>query len=171
MFESINRLTVERKLLKHSRLSLALSCPTCKKEMRGKKTYRYFSSVSCPLLHKFPSASRYHGRNEVWDVPWFSGLWCFLRSVPVSFSRSCDIKMDGKKREGAKRIGEKKRTERDEAWLVLTTWKFIATGEKWWTVIHSVFERIRAASVFSFTGVEGRENTWTWIYASILRIW
>lgn len=156
MFESINRLTVKRKLLKHSRLSLTLSCPTWKKEKKkcvAKNVSIFFIGklLVANKLHKFPSASRYHGRNEVWDVPWFPSLWCFLRSVPVSFSRSCDIKMDGKKREGAKRIGEKKRTERDEAWMVLTTWKFIATGEKWWTVIHSVFERIRVSSVFSFT--------------------
>lgn len=152
-------------------LKLCTVLSDAQKRNAWQKTYRYFSSISYPLLHKFPSASRYHGRNEVWDDPWFSSLWCFLRSVSVSFSRSCDIKMDGKKREGAKCTEEKKRIKRDEAWMVLTTWKFIATGEKWWTVIHSVFERIRVSSVFSFTGVEGRENTWTWIYASILRIW
>ena len=100
-----------------------------KGKMRGKKkkNVRIFFTSKLPVankFHKFSSASRYRGRNEVWEEgSWFSVMFS---SSSIFLVKHKNERRRGKKRERKKkeeREAEKKEEGKDR--MVLTMWKFI----------------------------------------------
>lgn len=136
-----------------------------KRKCVAKKNVRIFFTSKLPVankFHKFSSASRYRGRNEVWEEgSWFSMMFsAFVRRASFSWN----IKMDDeeKKREREKKE-ERRERKKEEDRMVLTMWKFIDS----WKMMSSdsSYPYIRTHCFLWWKG-----NILTWIYSFLRQL-
>lgn len=97
-----------------------------KRKCVAKKNVRIFFTSKLPVankFHKFSSASRYRGRNEVWEEgSWFSMMFsAFVRRASFSWN----IKMDDEEKKGGGSNGSDyvkihRQLKNDEQWFILS---------------------------------------------------